>query len=247
MYLGKKYRVVIVDHPVTVMDDSICSSLIGKSLKMKYDGYHITYGDSVLPMDKADFFGTHITFCEEDKDGALTPIFAYKATPLDRCLKYNFEFPANVLMKSDGHPSCLDEIKKIIENAGNPALVSYDSSWAQNLDYRFSDNKHIKEELREIMTMVIVKHHEDFNIPHMITCGATKVKTDQFFLKIGLTRLNDHSTFIQKGLNNEESVIFYTNKFSPWAYEMAEKHKTLWDNKLMIDGLSVGKAVRKAA
>lgn len=246
MYLGKKYRVVIVDHPVNILDDSTCSTLLGKAYKMKYEGYHTTYGDTVLPMDKADFFGTHIMFCEEAADGELTPIFAYKATPLDRCQKYKFEFPAISVMKSDGHSSCLTEIEKIIQEAGDPALVSYDSSWAQNLDYRFSDNKHIKEELREIMTMVIVKHHEEFNIPHMITCGATKVKTDQFFLKIGLNILNENSTFIQKSLNNEEAVIFYTKEFSPWAYEMAKKHEGLWNSKLLIDGLSA-KLARKAA
>lgn len=247
MYLGKKYRVVIIDHPVNVMDEKVCSSILSQSFKMKYDGYEVTYGNNILPMDKADFFGTHITFCEEHKDGSYTPIFAYKATPLDRCLNYKYEFPALSLMNSDGHPSCVQDVKDIIKSAGHPSLVSYDSSWAQNLDYRFSDNKFIKEELREIMTMVIVKHHEEFNIPHMITCGAVKVKTDQYFLKIGLKRLNENANFYQKSLNNEEAVIFYTKQFSPWAYQMAEKHKDLWNDKLLIDGLSTLKSARQAA
>ena len=247
MYLNKKYRVVIIDHPINVMDDPTCANLMGKSLKMKFDGYQNTYGNNVLPMDKADFFGTHITFCEDSSDG-LIPIFAYKSTPYARCLDYGFEFPGLSLMKADGHPSCVQEILKIIEKVGDPKLMSYDSSWAQNLDYRFTDNMKLKEELREIMMMVIVKHHEEFNLPHMMTCGVVKVKTDQFFLKIGLNKLNEHARFSQKSINGDDAVIFYNNTFSPLAFEMAKKHEKLWNDKLVIDGLSVlSTPIRKAA
>jgi hypothetical protein len=247
MYLNKKYKVVIIDHPISVMDDPMCANLLGKSLKMKFDGYRNTYGDNVLPMDKADFFGTHITFCEETETG-LIPIFAYKSTPYARCLDYGFEFPGIALMKSDGDPSCVRDLLKIIEKVGDPKLISYDSSWAQNLDYRFTDNVKLKEELREIMMMVIVKHHEEFNIPHMVTCGVVKVKTDQFFLKIGLNKLNDRSTFSQKSINGDDAVIFYNNTFSSLAFEMKKKHEHLWKDKLVIDGISVlNPSIRKAA
>lgn len=96
--------------------------------------------------------------------------------------------------------------------------------------------------------MVIVKHHEEFNIPHMVTCGVVKVKTDQFFLKIGLTKLNENAHFIQKNLHNEEAVIFYNNSFSTIATAMGEKHKKLWEDKLVIDGRSMNKSqIRRAS
>ena len=178
---NKKFKVVVIDSPIFLLDDPFCSSLLGKALKMKYDGYHATYGDNVLPMDKSDFFGTHILFCEELAN-ELIPIFAYKSTPLNRCIDYGFEFPGLTLMKVDGDPSCITDIHNIISMVDAPELISFDSSWAQNLDYRHDPA--LKEWLREIMMMVIVKHHEEFNIPHMITCGAVKVKTDQILKKL---------------------------------------------------------------
>ena len=246
-FKNKKFKVVIVDFPIFVLDNVFCSTILGKSLKMKYVGYHATYGDNILPMDKSDFFGTHIIFCEE-LDNELIPIFAYKSTSLDRCLDYSFEFPGLSLMKADGDPSCVMAINKIIDEVNNPTLISFDSSWAQNLDYRFSNDPSVKTTLREIMMMVIVKHHEDFNIPHMITCGAVKVKTDQFFLRIGLNKLNDSAHFYQKGLKNEEAVIFYNRSFSIEAQAMSKKHQNLWDNKLVIDGRAANKSqTRRAA
>jgi hypothetical protein len=81
----------------------------------------------------------------------------------------------------------------------------------------------------------------------MIACGAIKVQTDQFFIKLGLIKLNEHAHFTQKLLNNEESVAFYNNSFSMEAYRMAKKHKGLWENKLVIDGLEFVGNIRYAA
>lgn len=232
----KNYRVVVIDYPVFGLDDPNCAVLLGRALKMKLDGYAATYSDRALPFDKADFFGTHIMFCEE-KDGELFPVFAYKSTPLDRCLKYHYDFPATTIMNNGLLPSsCLTDLNKIIEKAGDPSLVSFDSAWAQDLDYRFKDDKELKEHLREIMMMVIVKHHQDYNIPHMLTSGAVKVKTDLFFKRIGMNMLNEHARFKEKRLDDSEGIIFYTETFSFEALSMAKKYQDLWDNRLVMDG-----------
>lgn len=231
----KKYQVVVLDYPIYALNDPFCALMFGKSLKMKVDGYGATYSEKVLPLDKSDFFGTHLIFCEKNNE-ELIPIFSYKAAPYDRCLKHNFEFPALTALKNDAHPTCLADIQKILEMEKDPSKISFDSSWAQNLEYRFSPVPGIKEELREIMMMVIVKHHQDFNLPHMITCGVSKVKTDLFFLRIGLKKLNDHAHYLQKSMDNEELVIFHSTSFSPEAYQMAIKHQELWDKRLVIDG-----------
>lgn len=242
----KRFKVVVIDYPVFVLDDPFCSTLLNKALKMKFDGYEATYGENIIPMDKSDFFGTHIMFCEETNNG-LIPIFAYKATPLNRCLENYFEFPGLSLMKSDGDPSCVKRINEIIDSVNAPELISFDSSWAQNLNYRFSSNLDLKDWLREVMMMVIVKHHEEFNIPHMLTCGVVKVKTDLFFHKIGLNELTEKSHFFQKNLKNAEAVIFYNDRFSEMANQMAKKHEGLWKNKILIDGRRVHQLGAKRA
>ncbi len=243
----KKFKVVIIDYPILALADSFCSQLLGKIFKMKYDGYGYTYNEKIIPMDKTDFFGTHIIFCEETENG-LDPVFAYRSVSLSRCLEYSVEFPALYMMRNDGHPSCVDDLNKLIGSIKDASTISYDSSWAQDLNYRFSENPEMKETLREIMTMVIVMHHKEFKIPHMVTCGVVKVKTDRFFLSIGLNKLNENAHFIENGMTKEECVIFYTQDFSFEAKRLAKKHEELWNNKLVVDGLSVKQgSVRKAA
>ncbi len=243
---NKKFKVVVIDYPIEILDNSVSTTLLDKTLKMKHIGYKATYGETALPMDKSDFFSTHIIFCEEKED-QLIPITAYKSTPYDRCLFYNFEFPGLTLMKSDGHPSCVERIENILKNIESPSSISYDSCWAQNLDYRFNSDPKTKTMLREIIMMFIVKHHQEYQIPHMMTCGVVKVKTDQFFLNAGLEKLDNNAQFKQKNLNNEDVVIFYNNSFSPKALEMADKYSIFWDEKLVIESASLHRNIRKAA
>jgi hypothetical protein len=241
-----KYKVVIIDYPIEVLDNNLCANIFGKTLQMKHLGYKAIYGEKALPMDKSDFFSTHIIFCE-NKNDELIPITAYKSTSYDRCLFNNFEFPGLTLMKNDGHPSGIDILEDILSGTINPSRISYDSSWAHNLDYCFNAGPEFKKCLREIIMMFIVNHHQEYNIPHMIACGVIKVKTDQFFLKVGLNKLNENAQFKQKNINNEEVIMFYTNEFSFEALSVAKKYKKIWDEKLVIDSIRLKSGATKAA
>ena len=233
----KKFRVIIIDYPIYAFEDKFCANILGKALHMKHTGYVATYGEKILPMDKTDFFSTHIMLCEE-LNNELIPVIIYKATPYDRCLHYGVEFPALNILKSDGHEESIIEINKILTNLEDPGLISFDSSWAQNLDYRFTKDSQLKNNLREITMMFAVKHHEEFKLPHMMTLGVVKVKTDQFFERIGLKKLPGRSLFNLRSLNNSEVIIFHNDAFSDEALIMAEKFKELWENKLVISGLN---------
>jgi hypothetical protein len=241
-----KFRVIIIDYPIYGLEDPFCAKLLGRALKMKHEGYVATYGDNSLPMDKTDFFATHLLLCEE-KDDDLWPVIAYKSVSFDRCLFYGAEFPGTSLMKSDGHPSCVAEIDRIIAAADSPGTISFDSSWAQALSYRFSGNAPMKRWLREVVTMMAVRHHEDYGLPHFFTCGVVQVHTDQFFRELGLRELNDRAHFFQKNLNGAEAVIFYNDRFSPEAHALASKHQALWDARLEIKGLDQRERKNSAA
>jgi hypothetical protein len=232
---SKKFRVVIIDYPIYALDNTECSEIFGKALSIKHAGYSLTYGENVLPMDKTDFFSTHIMLCEEVND-QLIPIIIYKATPYDRCLHYGIEFPGLSIVKADGHPDCVREIETILSNLDNPNMISFDSSWAQNPEYRFSKDSQLKNCLKEITMMFAVKHHEEFRLPHMMTLGVVKVKTDKFFEQIGLKKLTGPSRFKLKSLNDSDVYIYHNNAFSDEALIMAEKYNELWKNKLVISG-----------
>ena len=79
----------------------------------------------------------------------------------------------------------------------------------------------------------------------MFTCGVVKVKTDLFFLNLGLNKLNAQSHYNQKSMDNEELVFFYNDSFSPLAYSLADKHQGLWENKLLIDGLAINRRIKE--
>jgi hypothetical protein len=247
MLLGnRKLKVVVLDQPVFTLDDPFCATILGQALKMKRDSYSMSYHDDILPMDKSDFFGTHIILCEEINN-QYTPIFAYKSVTLDRCLQYNFEFPIYTIMKTDCHEKCKVDIQNIIDIAGDSSSVSYDSHLAKNLDYRLNGDADLKNAIQEIIMMVIVKHHEEFKIPHMINLGVVKVQTDKFFLRLGQTKINEYADLKLTCLNNEDCVLFYSNSFSIEANQMAWKYKKLWDNKLVVDGLRAKRNFRRAA
>jgi hypothetical protein len=239
-----KLKVVIIDYPILALDNPDCSRIFGKTLKMKYEGYATAYNNKILPMDKTDFFGTHLILCEEIEN-ELFPIFSYKSVTLDRCKFHEMEFPILSLMLNDGHPTCAETINKIISSV-DASAISYDSSWAQDIKYRFTKSPELKILLGEIAMMFMVRHHQDAKISNVITNGVVKVKTDLFFQKLGFKKLteNENSHFIQKNLDNEECIIFHTNEFSFEALSCAKKHQALWDNKLMIDGLEISRVAR---
>ncbi len=232
---------MVIDFPAFALDDSRCAKVLGKALKMKLEGYMATYSDKVMPMDKADFFGTHIMLCEENAEGELDPILAYKATPLDRCYKFHYEFPVFTILGNDMHPSVGERVYEIVQEAGDPSKVSFDSSWAQNLNYRFNHDKEMKEELREITMMLAVKHHQHHKIPYMMVSAASLVKTDVFFSRLGLSMINEHARFKEKKLDHSEGILFYSTTFSLEAHRMAKKYESLWENRIFIDGLALQK------
>ena len=234
--LKEKFRMVVLDYPINLIDDPFVRDLFCKIIKIKHTGYMTAYHPDVIPVDKSDFVGTHISLCIEE-DLQLNPIFTYKSISYDRCLKHVFEFPGLSLMKSDGNPSCVHRIEQILnENNKVPHWVSFDSAWAQDPNVRLNKSPETKLFLREVAMACGVWHHQEFEIPHMITCGVKQVKTDLFFLNMGLEPLTDLANFTQSNLFGAAAVIFYNNTFSKFAIECSKKHITLWNEKLLIDG-----------
>lgn len=229
----KDIRLVIIDIPLNSTEDDFTTSLLWKAFGIKYRGYTATYDDTVLPFDKTDFFGTHIMLCDVSGDN-YTPIVIYKSVSYDRCLKYRVEFPPLTLIKSGGSSDCEKAITQILSSVSDPSTISYDSAWAQNVNYRFSQDRQLKETLREITMMMAVAHHQEFNIPHMMCAGMVKVKTVTFFEELGLKAVHPNSLFQYHYSQPEAAHMFYNNTFSSTAHEMYQKHKMLWEKRLVI-------------
>jgi len=203
------------------------------------------YHPDVVPFDKTDFVGTHVTLCIENKK-VFTPIFTYKTISYDRCLKHVIEFPGLSLMKSDGDPSCVAKIETILlENHLYPHHVVFDSGWAQDVHVRFAKDAALKNALREIFIGCVVLQHQENDNTEVLGCGGKKVKTNLVLESMGFVPLGEHSTFFQSSLFGCEAVFFHCNQFSPFALACAVKAKQMWQEKLLIDGRK--SSVRNAA
>lgn len=207
---------------------------------MKYEGYASTYDDKVLPMDQTDFFATHLILCEEVFD-ELIPVIAYKSISYERCLKHRVEFPPLTLMKTDGQLEAAKAVENLLSSVKDPHNISYEASCAQNLSYRNSKEEGLKEKIREFLTMMLVQHHREFGIPHMLICGIPRVGTDILLQKMGLSRINSHAEFKQSNLNKEPAVLLYKEGFNEYAKAVAKKHIKIWNEKSLYSADQVRK------
>ncbi len=214
-------------------------------MKVKFQGYGTVYGDNVISSDKADFFGTHLIVCE--KGIRLKPLFGYKSVTLEKCEQYHLRFPALSLVSSDGHDKCLLGLQEIINTAvTNKEQISFDYSWAQAPELKENRTKEMAQLFRDLIMTLVISHHRDHDIAHMITCGVVKVKTDRFFKLLGLKTITSHSLFSQKDLNDEMVHIFHTKKYSNHAYEIAKKYQQLWSERIEYSK-STGLPIRRTA
>lgn len=224
-------QIVVIDEMKYHWDNPLVRQLYCDLMQIKIDGYGSVYGENVISLDKADFFGTHLMVCE--KGEKLTPLFGYKSVTFDRCDEYHHSFPAISLVLKDGHKECLTKLLSIVEEAKlNKESTSFDYSWAQNPQIKSLRTKSTKKLYRDLVMTLVVNHHQDYGIEHMITCGVVKVKTDLFFENMGMNKISDMSLFSQKDLNGEDVHIFHAQKYSKYAYAVALQYYELWNNRL---------------
>ena len=215
-------------------------------MQVKFDGYGSVYGDNVISSDKADFFGTHLIVCQ--KGIKLKPLFGYKSVTLDKCKEFHLKFPALSLVSNDGHSECLTKLEAILLEAQQMhETVSFDYSWAQTPNIKGIKTSEMKNLFRDLVMTLVVNHHQDYNIDHMLTCGVVKVKTDLFFDRMGMDKISKKSLFVQRDLNDEAVHIFHARKFSDYAYEMASNYYDLWNNRLEYSLSSKKSSLRKIA
>lgn len=237
------YKLVVVDYPISLMLDPVVSALMGKVFHIKYETYGQVHAPGVIPVDKADFFATHLILCQESTDG-LTPIFAYRSVTWERCLAHRQEFPALSVVQQDGNDVLTQKMKQVMElYKETPGSISWDSAWAQDPNVRVGKSAEQKEQLREITMAIGCLHHEAMDIPHMVTLGTLKVKTDVFFHTMGLRPLVDQQKFAYSAQFGSEVEVYHGVGFSPQAKACAEKYRAIWDQRVHYDGLSEKKKV----
>lgn len=224
-------QIVVIEDLKDFWHDPDVRQLYCDMMQVKFDGYGNVYGDNVVSADKVDFFGTHLMVCK--KGLRLKPLFGYKSVTYEKCLKYNAKFPALSLVSSDAEQECIDELNRILATATEfKRSVSFDYSWAQDPSIKEFRTPEMAKLFRDLVMVLVVNHHRDHSIDEMVTCGVVKVKTDLFFEKMGFSKISKKSLFSQKDLNGEKVHIFHTEKYSDYAYAVADECADLWNNRI---------------
>ena len=80
-------RILVLDNPFASWDSPFVRDMFNKIILLKKLGYQSRFPLNYAPVDKSDFHGTHLAFCQE-RNGELFPITAYRVMERDRCEKY---------------------------------------------------------------------------------------------------------------------------------------------------------------
>lgn len=205
-------------------------------LALKIEGYQTVYPYGVLPVDSYDFFATHHLVCREVK-GRWDILMAYKSVTLARCQTHRLPFPGLSLLRNSGaetHAHTLEGLLK--SHASHPELVTYGSSWTIHPEAR--KDLSLKNQLKEIMTAMLVRHEQDIGSVERISCGAPKIKTDQYFINLGYERLSRDGdllpAFPQASLIGEMAVMLRCSQFSDYALSVSDNYNKLLDAQMTL-------------
>lgn len=230
-------QIILLREPILTLtsdENSFQNNLFPKILSLKYHGYSKRHTGNILPLDTTDFIGTHLIVCEKENNDYF-PLMAYKSTTIEMCDKYGINFPFLNLLENSGNKICYDEtiriIKKLKEESSS---LSYDTSWT--MSPRLEGQKEKREYLKEILQMLLVNYHQDYNIPNWVTFGICKVKTDLLFKSMGGVEISSSPIVEHPGLGGQRSVaiLLPSNLYLFHALRMGQKHKKLWENRMVI-------------
>ncbi|MCB9090921.1 MAG: hypothetical protein H6621_12260 [Halobacteriovoraceae bacterium] len=230
-----KYKVLVIDNILSNWKNPTVQNLYSQIIDIKYTSYRKVYGKYIAPFDTTDFFGTHVILLKKFNN-EYVPLFTYKTVTSANCKKYGITFPGLALVKNDGTAPSIEAMKSLLDQCSRSHQdISYEAGWAiQNQFRKTHTSAGDAQKVRDLLFSIVVNHHREFKIPHMVACGVIKVKTDHVFKKMGMHPLCDNAIFKQSNVGNEEIQVLHTSKFSDYAYQQADEYKELWDEKVYI-------------
>lgn len=246
--LLKQIKIVEVIDVHNQWENEEVRSLFSDIMGIKFKAYNKTYSDNVLPVDKVDFFGSHLAVCVE-QEGKLKPIVAYKWVSSDQCDYYGEELPCVPLVKKYASKECDSELMGVIQTSHKSnEQISFSYSWAHDFDFVSKLSTEEKELIKALTITIGIGHCKAHNIDLALTCGVKKVKTDILFEKMGMDYVSESPVFKHPGVGYEEAVMFQVRDFSFLGLKTFKQFKSLWDERIVFDGrISVKDYMKKAA
>lgn len=238
--------VVILECPYITLSQQNGREIFSNMMNVKIKGYASVHDDKVMPVDTTDFIATHMIVA--DKRAPFEKIYmSYKSTSYKMCDRYSLPFPFMTMLKNHAPTECFSKMEEIMKSCREKNEdLSYDTGWTINPEIR--GDKEFQSILKDLITLFVVNHHNDYRIPHWVTLGICKVKTDQYFLKMGLEEISTNSILLHPFLHNTDAraVISMNGKYTDFVFETAKKYQFLWDNRIVISSKDLIEAEKAA-
>lgn len=239
--------IVVLESPYDSLILKDARQLFSNMINTKLRGYKSYHEDGIMPIDTTDFIATHLII--SNKLNPFEEIYmSYKSCSYKTCEKYNISFPFMTILEKYSHPDCFNKMNQILEDCKSKNEdLSYDTGWTINPNIK--GNKELQIVLKEMVATFVTNHHPLYNVPHWVTLGICKVKTDQMFLNMGLDEISKEAVFKHPFLHMTEAraVISMNNKYADHVYKTAKKYQFLWDNRITISGNQINQKLKIAA
>lgn len=227
-------QVIVLESPYDCLDSADSQKLFASLMALKVKGYGKVHGENPLPFATCDFIGTHLIVADK-RDPFGTLYMTYKSVSLEQCQRFNLEFPFLSILQKAKNDVCYQAMKQIVdESIEQQKAISYDTGWT--IDPAVREDADLQAALKDILTTFVVNHHRDYEIPHWVTFGICKVKTDQFFLKMGLSEISSEPIISHPYLGHQpaRAVIAKDHVYTEFTHQTASRYQTLWDTKMTI-------------
>ena len=234
-YWQDKLCIIVLESPYQNLSLQEARVVFSNIIDVKIQGYTHIHEDGVLPVDTTDFLGTHLIVA--NRENPFEDIYmSYKSISYKTCEKYNVPFPFLTLLQNHAHKECAMEMERILKECKSKGEdLAYNTGLTMNPKIRNDEN--LRKILKEMITTFVVNYHNIYEIPHWATLGICKVKTDQYFIKMGLKEISNNPLMSHPYLKQAESraVISMNQEYSDYVFHTAEKYQGLWDNRITIN------------
>ena len=238
---GGTLKVVVVDAAYDTLDHPLTQALLPKVMAMKIAGYGKEFPYGALPVDVGDIIGVHLLVCEE-WGGKLEPLMGLKSVSGRRCEIHRIEFPALHLACPHELPrhhaavrTAMDDILKKRER------FAYSCSWTMAPIAR--QDRELAKLLKHINMAFFVFYYQDYNIPHIFAGATLRFKVDEWKSFLGFEPMEFEGSVLPDfpctSFFGEPVRLMYLSRFTSEALELAKTFRSLWDQRITLDGDSV--------
>ncbi len=244
-----RFQLFVIDCPYNSFSNPMTQNLFGKFISSKLDGFLAEYEHGILPLGAYDFVGTLILLCEKQGEN-YEPVFCFKSTSQERSDYFGLPFELMGAFREGCDQTQKEAIVRILRTAKSKNInVGYNSSWTILPKWR-SDSA-LRSFSKDLSCAVLASYYRGYNIEEVLIAGVVRFKVDKLQAFIGFEYISENGKQIDpigsSFLNDEQIQLMHLKQFTPEVLALAEKYKSIWENRVVIEDAARAFTRKKAA